>query len=107
MDYRIDVTKRYLRVLEYVKNNQINGITNGGQFLESVGEVQQNRTKLENGTRYPTINQLVATSKIYNVSMNWLMLGEGKMIVDKAANKRLVDAEMKLKAIAEITKDYQ
>lgn len=107
MAQKLDVTDRFLHVMKYVVSNKINGITSAKAFLESVGEHQQSKTKLESGTRTPTIKQLVATSKLYGIDTNWLMMGEGKMLYDRNLRDRMHKAEAALKRISLITNEYK
>ena len=51
------------------------------EFCEAVGIATQsnlNRMVAEGSTNEPTITNILSLHKVYNVSLEWLMLGEGE-----------------------------
>lgn len=58
---------------------EIKGVTSKVSFCEKIGEFQQSITKLENGTRYPTIDNLVNACIVFKINPSWLLLGRGEM----------------------------
>lgn len=54
------------------------------EFCEAVGIATQsnlNRMVAEGSTNEPTITNMLALHRVFNVSFEWLMLGEGEFIV--------------------------
>lgn len=52
---------------------------NTNQFAASIGVSQPTVARWLWGHTYPSITVVIAVSKTYKVSMDWLLLGEGKM----------------------------
>lgn len=77
--YRDKITARFLQAKNQIIALRIHGIRNDSQFAESIGEYQQNISKMEKGDRYPTLDAIGNLITIYNVSPNWLILGTGPM----------------------------
>lgn len=77
--YRDKVTARFLLAKNQIIALRINGVRNDSQFAESVGEYQQNISKMENGERYATVDMIGNMITIYGVSASWLFRGTGKM----------------------------
>lgn len=73
------ITKRFLMAKNQVIALRIDGIRNDTQFAQSIGEYQQNLSKMENGERYPTLDMIGNLCRVYRVSPTWLILGTGKM----------------------------
>lgn len=61
-------------------------VKNKTEFAKKVGEHQQNITKMETGSRAPTIDQLAAASKLWGYNMNWIVLNTGAKKLDPKMN---------------------
>jgi transcriptional regulator with XRE-family HTH domain len=55
------------------------GLT-GKEFSRTIGVDNSQYSKIESGKLTPTIQQLVEIFSHYNVSVDWLLTGEGKML---------------------------
>lgn len=57
---------------------QIRGDRSQRQFARDLGVLQQNVNRYENGT-VPHVDFLLTVASKENVSLNWLLLGKGRM----------------------------
>lgn len=99
-----EVSKRFLQVMRRVVAERIGGITTQTAFAEKVGEFKQNITRIEAGTRYPTVEMLHMTCLVFGVDPAWLLMGTGEMFpADKkesiALLERVITLEKSFKLI--------
>jgi hypothetical protein len=98
--YSTDITNRLLQMRDEVVRDGL--AKHRTEFAETIGEHQQNMTKMENGTRRPTLDQIGTACEVYGYSPTWLVLGIGpkklKPSKEKKIDQRIADLE------AEVTK---
>lgn len=73
------VTKRFLKVMRLAIAERWNNVTNISEFTQLIGEYYQNISKMEAGTRYPTLEVVCITCLKFDISPAWLLLGHGEM----------------------------
>ena len=93
--YSEGVAERFLKVMKQVIANELQDITTQKEFADKVGEYAQNISKIESGTRYPTIEMLCNTCIIFNVDPGWLLLEKGTMF-GKENEQSLLERVIKL-----------
>jgi hypothetical protein len=70
-----NITHRFLQICaEVIQEGHVN---NRKEFAESVGEHQQNLSRMDKGTRSPTLEQIATACLKYGYSANWVMLNMG------------------------------
>lgn len=73
--YTPEITKRFLKIMaEAIASDQVKTRM---EFAESIGEHQQNLSKMKQGTRAPTLEHIAIACKKYGYSPTWVMLGIG------------------------------
>ncbi|MCM3576434.1 helix-turn-helix domain-containing protein [Mesobacillus subterraneus] len=50
------------------------------EFAEKIGIKQSSLSSIEKGTTKPSIDTVIATSKVFGVSTDWILLGEGPKV---------------------------
>jgi transcriptional regulator with XRE-family HTH domain len=78
-DYKEKVTLRFLEAMRRILMARVKGCKTVSQFAAFIGEHPQNISKMENGTRFPTIDQVCRLCEVFGYSPNWLLLGKGNM----------------------------
>lgn len=76
-----DVTKRFVRSFEELRYRRL--IKTKKEFCEAVGLAgtsNLNRMEVEDSTSEPSLTNILLLQKEFNVSILWLMLGDGPFI---------------------------
>lgn len=94
-----EITRRFLQAARTCVANRVNDITTQTEFALMVGEYNQNISRMENGTRYPTIETLALTCEVFGIDANWLLLGVGDMKPGDETKRRLDLIEKQLQAL--------
>jgi transcriptional regulator with XRE-family HTH domain len=63
------ISVRYKQLREVKKLSQI-------EFAEMIGIKQSSLSSIEKGTSKPSINTVIATSNVFGVSTDWILLGD-------------------------------
>ena len=107
MDYRPQIRDRFFKIMDYVLALKVNGIEHDKDFMEALGVPQQYKAAYKSGAKTPTVNVIIELNKVFGVSLDYMLLGEGRMIQKSKIKSSTTDAEHILKKIAKLTKDYQ
>lgn len=82
------VSRRFIKAMKQIIADGTDGVKNLKEFAEKVGEYPQNISRIEAGTRYPTIEMLCIMCLVFKINPGWVLLGRGEM--KAAAQKKLV-----------------
>lgn len=84
MTHKQTATQNFLIIMAEVISQGL--VKNKTEFAKRVGEHQQNITKMEAGTRSPTIDQLAAVCKLWGYNMNWIVMNASPKKIDPKMN---------------------
>jgi hypothetical protein len=104
--YTQAITKRFLAIAdELVKDGRC---ASRVEFTKEVGAHQQNLTKMESGTRYPTLENIALTCKKFGYNPIWLILGIGdktlKIKDQKTIEDRVSELEVNVARLQRLSK---
>lgn len=85
--YSVAITTRLLQMRDEVVRDGL--AKHKTEFAETIGEHQQNMTKLENGERRPTLDQIGKACETYGYSPTWLVLGIGPKKLKPSKEKKI------------------
>ena len=95
------VAARFLQAMKQVIAKDL--ATSQKDFAEKVGEYAQNISKIESGSRYPTIEMMCNSCIIFNINPSWLLLNSGEMFTSDTKTigleERIETIEKELKQI--------
>lgn len=99
--YTSDITHRFLMIKdEVIKQGLCNTLK---EFAEKVGEHPQNFSKMEKGTRFPTLDHIARACAEFGYSAQWLLLNQGPKRSDKkneeTLEQRVSDLETQMRMI--------
>lgn len=77
--YKQDISERFAYAMRIIIAERKNGCKNASQFSEMIGEHAQNISKINNGQRSPTLEQVARICNTFNLSPAWLILGKGNI----------------------------
>jgi transcriptional regulator with XRE-family HTH domain len=60
----------------YKKLREVNNISQT-EFAEKIGIKQSSLSSIEKGTTNPSIDTVIATSNVFGVTTDWILLGDG------------------------------
>jgi len=107
-EFSRQVTQRFLQAMKQVIALEKEGITTRSEFAVIIGEYGQNISKMEQGSRYPTLESICRICTIFKVNPEWVLLGEGDMWNveggSKTLMKRLNEIESSIKKIEKLEK---
>lgn len=100
-DYTTDITTRFLLIKDEVIRQGVCKTLK--EFAEKVGEHPQNFSKMENGTRFPTLDHVARACAEFGYCAQWVVLGKGPKRTDKkdesSIEKRVSDLEIQVRSI--------
>lgn len=70
--YKDDIRDRFVKAMKSILFARINECKIVSQFAKSIGEYQQNISKIEKGERYPTLDHIARLCDVFNYSAEWL-----------------------------------
>lgn len=73
------VSRRFIKAMKQIIADGTEGVKNMKEFAEKVGEYPQNISRIEAGSRFPTIEMLCKMCLIFKISTGWILLGRGEM----------------------------
>jgi transcriptional regulator with XRE-family HTH domain len=76
------VTQRFLYAMKQVIALEREGVDTRAAFAQMIGEHSQNISKMEHGTRYPTIEAICLMCDAFKINPSWLLMGTGDMWLD-------------------------
>lgn len=80
--YSPEITQRFLLICdEVIRDGQVK---NKSTFASSIGEHQQNLSKMDGKGRTPTLDQVARVCELYGYSPTWLILGIGEKKIKPA-----------------------
>lgn len=102
--YMPEITQRFLLIRDEVIRD---GLCNtAAEFAKEVGEYPQNFSKMEKGSRFPTLDHIARACEKYNYNANWVMLNSGSKKMDKRQEvpieKRVSDLEIQVRSLKKI-----
>jgi transcriptional regulator with XRE-family HTH domain len=91
-----EVTARFVKAMDHVIARRLDGVDSRHAFAKKIGEYPQNFSKMEQGTRYPTLDQVHLICKLFDVDALWLLLGIGEMFLDqkKSVSAKVVEDKL-------------
>lgn len=111
--HSIQITRRFLGVMDYILSNRDNGKVTAKQFSEVAGMTSSNINRLRSctGENIVTVEAIGRVCEYYHVSAYWLITGKGDIYNNDelcAANKTL-EASLNdvVTAIIDIKKSYE
>lgn len=100
-EYATDITQRFLLIKDEVIREGL--VNTAKEFATAIGEHSQNFTKMEKGTRSPTLDQVARACEIYGYSPTWVILNKGSKKLDKKAEvpleKRVDQLEQQMRKL--------
>lgn len=94
--YREDVVLRFLTAMNQIIAARKDGCKSDKDFAISIGEYQQNISKMVKGERYPTIDLIGRVCDIYHISPTWLIQGKGMMFEPADINAGIASLEQRM-----------
>jgi hypothetical protein len=101
-DIRVEIRVRFMEAMEEIVHT---GIPRS-EFMECIGDHQQNYAQFINGKRYPTIANIYLLFSIYGYNPTWIITGDGskKMVAGASPLERLGDIEREIKDLKKLLK---
>jgi hypothetical protein len=105
-EHTLAITKRFLAIAdELVKEGTCKTRV---EFMSAVGAHQQNLTPMEQGTRYPTLENIALTCKKYGYNPTWVILGVGdkrlKIKEERTIEERVAELEVDMARLKRLSK---
>lgn len=104
--YSPEITQRFLLICdEVVRDGQVK---NKSIFADSIGEHQQNLSKMDGKGRTPTLDQIARVCELFGYSPTWLILGVGEKKMKPGERRplegRVTDLEAEVARIKRLLK---
>lgn len=84
-----DISERY--VLAYYKLYGLLAVSSKKDYCDLTGLHSQNFTSIEKQRRFATLDNVYMLCKVFGVSADWILFGEGDFIVKKETSKAIVN----------------
>lgn len=100
-EYTQAITQRFLMLKDEVIRDGL--CKNAAEFAERVGEHAQNFSKMEKGTRSPTLEHIYRACTEFGYSANWVILNYGPKKTDTTLTvpmeQRITTLELQIRSI--------
>lgn len=82
------IRARFLDAVDEIKSKGVKEGVTYKDIFENLDSFQQVHTQMREGSRFPTVKEIVLLHKKYSYSLQWLMIGIGnKKVISKAISK--------------------